>query len=246
MAAAWPGPAGSPRTILDVGTGAGLLALAAAERWPDAEVVGLDASSAMLSLARERAAQRWPDRPERIRWHAADAAAMPLADASVDLVVSSFMLQLVPDRVSVLGEISRVLRPGGRLGLVTWLADEADLAADREFDEAVLDLELDEPEAGADDVCDGEYTSAEAAAAELVACGFEQVDVRLDRLAHTWSRAAYLDFKERFDEWELVETLSATDLDRLRRRVLERWSDLPEAAFGMDAPLVRIVARRPG
>ena len=37
MAAAWPGPAGSPRTILDVGTGAGLLALAAAERWPDAD-----------------------------------------------------------------------------------------------------------------------------------------------------------------------------------------------------------------
>lgn len=236
-----------------MGAGAGLLALAAAARWPDAAIVGLDASSAMLSLARQRAAQRWPDRPERIGWQAADATAMPLDDASVDLVLSSFMLQLVPDRRRVLGEIGRVLRPAGRLGLVTWLADAADSAADREFDEAVLDLELEEPEPAPEPAAtegaggaEGEYANVEAAAAELEGCGFDEVDARLDRLGHTWSRAAYLDFKVRFDESDLVETLGAADLERLRSRVLERWADLPDTAFALQAPLVSIVARRPG
>lgn len=235
-----------PRGILDVGTGAGLLALAAAERWPTSDVVGLDASSAMLSLARQRAAERWPDRPERVAWLAADAATLPLADASIDLVVSSFMLQLVPDRRRVLGEMVRVLRPRGRVGIVTWLSDEADLAADLEFDEAVLDLDLEEPEAEPDDPGEGEYRDAAAAAAELEACGFATVDARLDRIVHAWGRESYLAFKEGFDEWELVTTLEPGDLARLRASVTERWAALPDAAFEMDAPLVSIVARRPG
>jgi SAM-dependent methyltransferase len=201
----------------------------------------------MLSLARQRAVERWPDRPGRVDWHVVDAAAMPLPDTSMDLVVSSFMLQLVPDRRRVLGEIGRVLRPGGRLGIVTWLADESDAAADREFDEAVLDLELEEPDPAEEpDSADGEYASPEAATAELEAIGFDQVDARLDRLVHAWSRADYLDFKERFDEWDLVSTLDPDVLGRLRKRVLERWSELPDTAFTMDAPLVSLVARRPG
>jgi len=199
----------------------------------------------MLSLARQRAAARWTERSDRIAWLAADAAALPQAEASVDIVISSFMLQLVPDRGQVLGEISRVLRPGGWLGLVTWLADETDLAADLEFDEAVLDLELDEPEADPREGGEGEYADLAAAAAELVARGFVDVDVQADDLVHAWSREAYLVFKERFDEWDLVDSLDLQDLGRLRARVMERWADLPDDAFVLRAPLVSIVARCP-
>ena len=84
---------------------------------------------------------------ERFEWIVADAAAMPLADASVDVILCAFMLQLASDRRAVLREVGRVLRPGGWLGIVTWLADELALAPDLEFDEAVYDLGLEDPEA---------------------------------------------------------------------------------------------------
>ena len=163
------------RLILDVGAGTGSLALAAAERWPTATIVGLDASAGMLSVARHRAEARWPGRSDRFRWLAAEAAAIPLEDASVDLAVSSFVLQLVADRRAVLSEVRRVLRPGSVLGFVTWQRDDDWLAPDVEFDEAVYDLDLDEPEADARTPAEREYESPEEAAADLRASGFVDI-----------------------------------------------------------------------
>jgi SAM-dependent methyltransferase len=239
---------GPPRSVLDLGAGTGLLALTAAERWTEAAIAGVDASEAMLSLARVRAARRWPRRPDRIAWLLADASTLPLADASVDLVISSFMLQLVPDRGAVLGEVRRVLRPGGWFGLVTWLADESTLPADLEFDEAVLDLDLEEADGSPDavDPDQGEYPDLEAARTELEACGLEVVDARREELEHAWQRDAYARFKEGFDEWDLVASLTPADLHRLRLRVAERWARLPDDAFVLKAPLVSVIARRPG
>lgn len=239
---------GTPLTLLDVGAGAGSLALAAAERWPGARIVGLDASAGMLSVARHRVTQRWPeDETGRFEWHAADATAMPLPDASVDVVVSSFVLQLLPDRTAALRESFRVLRPGGVLGLVTWLADDELLLPDLEFDEAVYDLALEDPETGAGprehDAAD--YASLAEAHAELEAAGFADVDVQADRLEYTWGRQAYRLFKERYDEHELFGSLTATDRARLSRRVEERWAALPDEAFALRAEVVSATARRP-
>ena len=111
---------------------------------------------------------------ERFEWIVADAAAMPLADASVDVVLCAFMLQLVSDRRAVLREVGRVLRPGGMLGLVTWLADDAVMAPDAEFDEAVYDLGLDDPEAEAEAPPPaGRSRSADELRADLEAAGFD-------------------------------------------------------------------------
>src|SRR3989304_3978142 len=71
---------------------------------------------------RRRQAAGSRHRPPRFVTAAADA--IPLPEASVDVAVSSFVLQLVPDRLAALREIRRVLRPGGRLAYATWLADD--------------------------------------------------------------------------------------------------------------------------
>jgi SAM-dependent methyltransferase len=233
-------------TLLDLGAGTGSLAFSAAERWPQARIVAVDASAGMLSVARHRVAERWPDEAaDRFGWLAADASSVPLDDASVDVVASSFMLQLVPDRRAVLREAWRVLRPGGVLGFVTWMADELSMAADIEFDEAVYDLGLDDPEAARSDDEGEDYESTAEAQSDLDAVGFEDAIVRQDRLQHAWAPAEYRTFKEEYDERDLFESLAAADRARLRRRVDERWSGLPDEAFVLDAPLISVTARRP-
>ena len=104
--------------VLDVATGTGKLALlAAAAVGSDGEVMGLDVSQAMLDRAR-RAAHRAGDTARAIRWESGDAMALPLADASVDVVTIGFGLRNLPDIDAALAEMVRVLRPGGRLAVL--------------------------------------------------------------------------------------------------------------------------------
>ncbi len=96
--------------VLDVATGTGKLALGAAGLvGAGGEVVGLDASPRML--ARARAAGR----ASAVRWVEADAMAMPFDDRSFDAVTIGFGLRNLPDTDAALREMSRLLRPGGRL-----------------------------------------------------------------------------------------------------------------------------------
>ena len=80
--------------------------------------------------------RRGPERPGRGRRRRVDAARL----GSVDVAVSSFAMQLVPDRPAALREIRRVLRPGGHLAYITWLDRGEAFAPHDAFDEAVLDL----------------------------------------------------------------------------------------------------------
>jgi demethylmenaquinone methyltransferase/2-methoxy-6-polyprenyl-1,4-benzoquinol methylase len=99
--------------VLDVATGTGKLARAAAgEVGPEGEVIGLDASERMLARARGDAPGSGA---APIRWVQGDAMSMPLDDASVDVVTIGFGLRNMPDVDAALAEMSRVLRPGGRL-----------------------------------------------------------------------------------------------------------------------------------
>jgi ubiquinone/menaquinone biosynthesis C-methylase UbiE len=102
--------------ILDVGTGSGVLALEARGRWPAAIVTGVDPSVGMLEMAARRASGMGigADDPG-LDWLEGDAAAIPMPSSSVDLVLSSFALQLVPDRAAALREALRILRPGGHV-----------------------------------------------------------------------------------------------------------------------------------
>ncbi len=171
---------------------------------------------------------------------------MPLADGQVDVVLAAFVLHVVTDRPVVLREVARVLRPGGCLGLVGWLADDVLMAPDVAFDEAVGDLGLLDPETPDPVPPAGDFIALDAVADELAAAGFVDTEVGAEELTATWTRGDYLDFKVGFDEWDLFASLSARDADRLRERALASWESLPDDAFSLRAPLAVAVARRPG
>ena len=100
--------------VLDVGTGAGVLAGAAAERVGDGgRVLGIDISPNMVSKARDRAAAR--GLAGRLEYRVMDAEALGLDDDGFDAVVSLFALLHLPAPLRALAEMRRVLRPGGRL-----------------------------------------------------------------------------------------------------------------------------------
>lgn len=243
--------------ILDIGTGTGALAIDAAQRWPSAEVIATDASAGMLDVARQRADTRPPadarlgDGPARdavsvsIRWVAAPADDLGLAGGSIDLAVSSFVFQLVPDRAAAYREVLRVLRPGGRLHLVTWLAGRDEFRPADEFDEAVYDMDIDEDEAG-DDPRAGDYRSPTAAIRELRRAGFRSVAAEIDRLDQRWTAASYLDYKFYYDELGLIEDIGTDMSERLRRRAAERLASLGPEAFRWRPPVVYLQGKRPG
>jgi len=97
------------KRVLDVGCGDGTLAVYAAEK--GADVVGLDASAAMIEVARAKARQRGAE----IGFVLGRAERLPFADGSFDLVFSITTLCFVADAPRALGEMARVLKPGGSL-----------------------------------------------------------------------------------------------------------------------------------
>jgi ubiquinone/menaquinone biosynthesis C-methylase UbiE len=100
--------------VLDVGTGTGLVALESATRLGEnGSVLGVDLSEGMLAVARARAV-RAASGP-RIEFRSMDAEALELDGDSFDAVLSLFALFHFPNPLAALGEMRRVLRPGGRL-----------------------------------------------------------------------------------------------------------------------------------
>lgn len=100
----------SPRVVVDLGAGLGEGTLALRRRFPGACVIPVDLSQAMLQQGVGR--RRFLRRPLAV---CADVRQLPLATGSVDLAVSSLMLQWCDLPVQAFGEIARVLRPGGLL-----------------------------------------------------------------------------------------------------------------------------------
>lgn len=101
--------------ILDLGCGTGEITRRLAERYPQATLAGIDILESNLALAR-RDSVAFGD---RIGYAQGDAFALDHADASVDLLVCRHMSQAVPDFPQVLAEITRVLKPGGWLHLLS-------------------------------------------------------------------------------------------------------------------------------
>lgn len=101
--------------ILDVATGTGMVAFALAAR--GAEVVGLDQSEAMLGGARARL-QRTSGLAGELSFVLGEAEALPFADGEFDALSFTYLLHYVEDRTATMRELARVVKPGGRIGMV--------------------------------------------------------------------------------------------------------------------------------
>ena len=100
--------------VLDVAAGNGNATLAAARRWCD--VVSTDYVGALLERGKARASAEGL----AVRFEEADAENLPYAHASFDVVLSTFGVMFTPNQEKAAGEMARVCRPGGKIGLANW------------------------------------------------------------------------------------------------------------------------------
>ena len=164
-------------TVLDLGSGAGADVLISARRvGPTGKAIGLDMTEEMLELARANAAQAGVTNAEFVKGF---IEAIPLADSSVDVIVSNCVLNLSGDKPKVLAEAARVLKPGGRFAV-------SDVIAGPDMDEATrADLAA--------------YTGCIAGALTeqqfrdgLEAAGFTDVEIRETHRVHEHATSAII------------------------------------------------------
>ena len=117
-------------TVLDLGSGGGLDVILSARRVGDTGVAyGVDMTDEMLELSRANAAEAGVANAHFLK---GEIEAVPLPDASVDVVISNCVINLSTDKPAVFREMARVLRPGGRIGVSDVVADDHLSQADRE------------------------------------------------------------------------------------------------------------------
>jgi len=229
-------------TLVDIGTGTGTLALAALRRWPAVRVIGVDPAGRLLEMA-EAGAEAGAGLRERLTVKIGEAEDLPLTDASVDAGMSSFVLQLVPDRAAAVREAFRVVRPGGVFASLTWRKDEDPFEPEDVFDDALEALRIEPPPRP--DGVGRSYSSARSAAAEMRRAGFRSVSARDEWMVHRFTPQSYVDVAEHWTEDETFATLDEPMRRRLRAEVLRRLERLDPDEIVWRRPLVSVAGVRP-
>lgn len=164
-------------TVLDLGSGGGIDVLLSARRvGPTGKAYGLDMTEEMLELARSNQRQAGVENVEFLK---GEIEAVPLADDSVDVIISNCVINLSGDKRRVFSEAARVLRPGGRLAI-------SDVVADEGMDEETRrDMEQ---WTG----CIAGALTREAFAAGLEEAGFEDVEIVETHRVHEQAGSAII------------------------------------------------------
>ena len=205
------------RAWLDVGCGTGALTAAILDGCAPASVAGVEPSAGFLAAARERIGGR-------ATFLAGSATAIPLDDASVDVVVSALVLNFVPDAGAALQEMRRVTESGGTIAAYVWdYSDRMQLM--RHFWEAAV--ELDPGAARLDERTRFPLCRPEGLEALLAGAGLADVDVHAIDIATRF--AGFDDYWEPFLGGQGPAPAYAMSLDedrraRLRERLRARLS----------------------
>ena len=225
-------PAG--RRWLDVGCGTGALCAAIVDRCSPASVAGVEPSEGFLKTARENLAGR-------AALHQGSATAIPLGDASVDVVVSGLVLNFVPDQRAALAEMARVTGKGGMIAGYVWdYAGKMELM--RYFWDAAI--ELDPSATKMDEGIRFPLCRPEALENLFTEAGLEGVEVKPIDIPMRFT--SFDDYWQPFLGGQGPAPAYAMSLDetvraRLRDRIRER---LPTAANGSIALIARAWAAR--
>jgi arsenite methyltransferase len=163
--------------VLDLGSGAGADVLISARRvGPTGKAIGLDMTDEMLELARRNAVEAGVENVTFLKGYIEE---LPLADESVDVVISNCVINLSGDKPAVIREAARVLRPGGRFAV-------SDVIADEGMDEATrADM------AAWTGCIAGALTRAQFEAS-LADAGFEDIDIRETHRVHEHAASAII------------------------------------------------------
>jgi SAM-dependent methyltransferase len=209
---------GEGARVLDVGAGTGALTEALRAAAPDATIVSIDPSPAMLRYAREHRCARAL---------VGDAAALAFPSRSVDGVLLAYMLFHMLDPLAGLREAARVVRASGRVGTVTWASEEP-ARASRIWEDALNELGV--PVLSAHGNHSG-LDRTDAIEQLLRAGGLRPIDVWVHDLEHTFTPEAF--WAMRTGCGSIRARLAAID-PGLRRRVLAEAQRRLEPLAPMD------------
>jgi arsenite methyltransferase len=164
-------------TVLDLGSGGGIDVLLSATRvGPTGRAYGLDMTDEMLELARRNQREAGVENVEFVK---GTIEAIPLPDASIDVVISNCVINLSGDKPAVLREAARVLRPGGRFAV-------SDVIADRDMDETTRSDVAEWTGCIAGALTEDEFRR------ELAAAGFEAIEIQETHRVHDHAASAII------------------------------------------------------